>query len=246
MLREKELIVKTADKKNIYCTLGQPDKPSKSIVLLVHGCASTELWPTMLLASWYFRKHGYAYCRINLYHWKEGARSLMKSDLLTHSKDTDVVAGKLKRLGYKNIYAVGHSFGGLTLLRVDHTLLRAMSLWDISSFKKYPPDKRIKRQAKTGAHYFVGAYELLLSKRFMNGMLRFPDEHLLAAKISIPTQVCYADGEEGLLIDSSQQYFDALNCKKELFGVAGASHSFTEEGLGPKLFAKTKKWFDQN
>ena len=77
----------------------------------------------------------------------------------------------------------------------------------------------------------------------MKGMLKFPDEHSLARKLTIPTQICYAAGPDGLLIDSSQEYFQALQCEKELCPIPKASHSFTEEGVSEDLFRKTLQWF---
>ena len=155
---ERQVVITAPDNAKIYTTIGVPTKPTKKIVVFVHGLASTELWPPILLGSWYFRKHGFAYCRINLYDWRQGARTLMKSDLRQHSRDTDTVVRYLKRRGYNSIYAVGHSFGGLTLLQSTHQAFKAMSLWDISSFLSFPPTKWFQKDRHSGARYMVGAF----------------------------------------------------------------------------------------
>jgi pimeloyl-ACP methyl ester carboxylesterase len=167
----------------------------------------------------------------------------MTTDLLQHAKDADTVARYLKRKRFGPIYAVGHSFGGLTLLASDNDTFRAMSLWDCSSFISYPPNMWFRKDATSGAFYFKGSFELLLSSRFRRGIQRFPDELSLAAKVQIPTQLCYAAGPEGMLIESSKRYFEHLACSRSLEAIPGASHSFTEEGVGEVLFRKTLKWF---
>lgn len=240
---EKQLLIKTTDKKIIYATLGLPAKASKNIVVFVHGLTSTALWPPMLLGSWYFRKQGYAYCRVNLYDWRPEARTLMTSDLLQHSKDVDTVVQFLKRQGYKNIFAVGHSFGGLTLLQAKTAEFKAISLWDISSFITYPPRKWLKKDKLTGAVFMQSSCEFMMSKRYLAGIENFPNELELASKIKVPTQICYAHGPNALLVQSSKRYFDSLDCEKELFAVPNSSHSFTEEGVGEKLFNQSRKFF---
>jgi len=46
-----------------------------------------------------------------------------------------------------------------------------------------------------------------------------------------------------MLIDSSKRYFERLARPRSLEAIPGASHSFTEEGVGEVLFPKTSKWF---
>lgn len=240
---EKQLVITTPDKKKIYCTLGLPSGKPKGMVVFVHGLASTELWPTMLLGSWYFRRKGYAYCRVNLYDWRPGGRSLMGSDLLQHSRDTDTVAKYLHKHGYKRLFAVGHSFGGLTLLQAKTEMFQAISLWDISSFITYPPKKWFKTDPKTGAVYIRGGCETPMSKRYIKGITKFPNELELISKIRAPCQICYAAGKNAMLVQSSKRYFAHVRSEKELVPVPNASHSFTEEGVGECLFRSTERWF---
>lgn len=240
---EEEVAIPTPDKKKIYATIGHPTGKPKGMVVFVHGLASTALWPTMLLGSWYFRKKGYAYCRVNLYYWKPKARTLMTSDLLQHAKDTDTVVAYLKRRGFKNIFAVGHSFGGLTLLQAKTSAFSAMSFWDMSSFISFPPKFWFRKDKASGATYTRGSYELLMSKRYLKGITQFPDELKLISKIKVPCQICYAAGEGAMLVESSKRYYAHLSADKELVAIPHASHSFTEEGIAEKLFSKTEKWF---
>jgi alpha-beta hydrolase superfamily lysophospholipase len=243
---EEDVAVKSPDKKKIYVTIGHPKGKPKGIVVFVHGLASTALWPTMLLGSWYFRRKGYAYCRINLYDWRPGARSLMTSDLRQHTRDVDTVIRYLKKQGFSRVFAIGHSFGGLTLLRADTAELKALSLWDISSFISYPPKKWFRKDKATGATYMIGSFELFLSKRYQQGIATFPNELTLISKITTPCQICYAAGKEAMLVESSKRYFENLRGSKELVAIPNASHSFTEEGVPEKLFSKTEKWFKQH
>lgn len=242
---EEQLIIPTPDKKKIYTTVGYLSGKPKGMVIFVHGLASTELWPSMLLGSWYLRNRGFAYCRINLYHWKPGARSLMTSDLRQHSRDTDTVARYLRKRGHSKLFAVGHSFGGLTLLQAQTSAFRAVSLWDISSFITHPAE-RFRKDRKSGATYLPGSFELSISKRFQDGMINFPNELDLIAKFRVPTQICYAAGKDAMLVESSKRYFSYLDAPKELVAVPHASHSFTEEGVAKPLFRRTARWFEKH
>ncbi len=242
-LIEEEVIFDTADRKKVYTTIGYPKGKPKGMVIFVHGLASTALWPTMLLGSWYLRKKGYAYCRINLYDWRPGARSLMTSDLLQHSRDVDTVAKSLKRRGFTKLFAVGHSFGGLTLLRTENSVFKAISLWDISSFVSNNPEKWFRTDRATGAAYLAGGVELMMSKRYRRGIDTYPNELKLAAKLVAPCQICYAAGKQAMLVESSKRYYEHLQGEKEIVAIPDASHSFTEEGVGKHLFKKTERWF---
>jgi alpha-beta hydrolase superfamily lysophospholipase len=239
---EEIVTIPSHDNKKIYCTFGYPKNKTDKIVIFVHGLASTEFWPPMLLGSWYFRKMGYAFCRINLYDWRPGARSLMKSDFSLHSKDLETVAEYIKKK-FKKIFAVGHSFGGLTIINAQTDIFNAISLWDISSFISYNPGTWFKTDKATGAVYFPGPAELLMSKRYVTGILNFPDELSLISKIRVPTQICYAEGEQAMLVESSKRYYQNLNSKKNLVAIPNASHSFTEELSSKLLFSKTANWF---
>lgn len=243
--REEELVFTAPDGKKIYTTIGYPKGKPKGMVLFVHGLASTSVWPTMLLGSWSLRRKGYAYCRINLYDWREGARSLRTSDLRQHARDVDTVAKQLRRRGFKSLFAIGHSFGGLTLLLTDTSAFKAVSLWDPSSFIQYPPRFWLRTDKATGARYSGGSYELLMSNRFIRGMERFPNELKLISKMRAPCQICFAEGKDAMLIESSKRYFAHLNVTGELVGIPNASHSFTEEGIGEVLFRRTARWLDR-
>lgn len=242
---ESTVIVPAPDGKRIYTTIGHPKRKPQGVVLFVHGLASTELWPPMLLGSWFFRRNSFAYCRISLYDWRPGARTLMTTDLLQHAEDVDTVTRYLRSQRIGPVFAVGHSFGGLTLLASDTSRFRAMSLWDCSSFITHPPAKKLHKDRNSGATYMPVGFELLVSPRFRRGMEKFPDELSLASSIKIPTQVCYADGPEAVLVESSKRYFEHMRCPRSLEAIPRATHSFTEEGVDKILFRKTLRWFQR-
>jgi alpha-beta hydrolase superfamily lysophospholipase len=153
------------------------------------------------------------------------------------------VVAYLKRRKFRNICAVGHSFGGLTLLQAKTSALTAVSFWDMTSFISFPPKFWFRKDKNTGATYTRGSYELLMSRRYVNGIKNFPDELGLISKIKVPCQICYASGEGAMLVESSRRYYAHLSADKELVAIPHASHSFTEEGIAENLFSKTEKWF---
>ena len=90
-----------------------------------------------------------------------------------------------------------------------------------------------------------GSFELAMSKKYIDGMKNFPNELELISKITVPTQICFADGKKGMLVKASKRYYKSLTAPKELVAVKNASHSFTEEGMIEVLCKKTKSWFDK-
>src|SRR3989344_1336712 len=111
---EKQLKIKTPDKKVIYGTLrGSLDKP---LVIFVHGFTGFKDEHQFFNGARFFEKRGFSSFRFNLYHWEKGARKLEDCTLSLHGEDLDQVVEYFRKKGVKKIFAVGHSFGGLTVL----------------------------------------------------------------------------------------------------------------------------------
>lgn len=242
---EQEFNIPSKDGKTIYCTLAMPSSAPLGTVVFVHGFTSTADWPTMLLGSWYFRSMGYACCRINLYSWRENARTLMTSDLQTHAEDVDQVVRELRKVGHNKFFAIGHSFGGITLLLTDTAQFNAISFWDPSSLLQYPPTRSYTKIGDTELHYSKGSFEVLISQRYKEGIENFPNELELMSKVTTPSQIVYADSPQAILQESSRRYFEHVTAEKDLVAIPGASHSFTEETACKSLHEHTLRWFSR-
>ena len=68
---EKEIKIKTSDKKIIYGILrGSLSKP---VIVQVHGLSGNMNEAMHYNAARYFEKHGFSSFRFNLYDWRKGA-----------------------------------------------------------------------------------------------------------------------------------------------------------------------------
>lgn len=105
---------------------GKFDKP---LAVIMHGRpgAGNDLLP--YLAARYLYEKGISSLRLFMYDFLPKTRNLLDCTLETHVADFDVVIAELRRRQAEKIFGVGHSFGGLTILRSDSKLNGAV-LWD--------------------------------------------------------------------------------------------------------------------
>jgi hypothetical protein len=81
------------------------------------------------LAARYLFEKGISSLRLFMYDFSPNTRNLLDCTLETHVEDFDAVIAELRNRGGKKIFGVGHSFGGITILRSDSKLDGAV-LWD--------------------------------------------------------------------------------------------------------------------
>ena len=241
---EHQIRISITPKKFIYCTLNETKPNSDKLVILVHGLFDNELSQLIFNAAHFFCDSGYTACRLNFYHFKPDSRHFSECTLSQHSKDLKKVIDYFKDK-YKSISLVGHSFGGLTILKANLKNITSVSLWEPSSFISYPPNLYIKYNSKIKKYIFRTGYDIIVEKKFMNDLINYPNELELIRKIKCPIQIAYADGAKGGQIESSIRYFGNIShSKKNLLPIYGASHSFREESVEKKLYSETTKWFN--
>jgi esterase/lipase len=242
-MQEQQVLISTNDGHTIYCTLGTPSAPTKAVVLVVHGFTGGEYGVTQVLTSMKLQEEGLAYCRVNLYGWQEGARKMNESDFLTHSKDVDEVAKYLREeLGYTKVFAAGHSFGGIVLLQLDHSLYNGYCFQDISTVNGKSLSDYAVYDETTQQYYLEYGIRIQISERYLKGIMEFPDQYELAAKIPVPVQVVHATGKTAGLEEVAKQYYQAITTKKEIVAIEGG-HCFYELTAREAMPKAVAKWF---
>ena len=241
---QKRIKIPLQGNKLLYGTLSYKESKPTRLVILVHGLFDSEDTALFVKAAQYFNQRGFAVFRFNLYHWEEGARRFRDTTLSGHSKDVDTVASYFKKR-FKSIFLVGHSYGGLTVMRSNLDYVSAISLWDPSSLIAHPPSY-YKYSRKYGKYLYRGSTDVLVEKKYVEDLRRFPDELEVIAGIEPPLQIAYAAGKEGVLIESSKRYFKYANDPKQLLPIKKASHSFREEGVSKILFKEVLSWFKKH
>lgn len=235
---EKELKIKTSDKKQIYGILrGSLHKP---LVVFVHGLTGNMNEHQFFNGARYFEKKGFSSFRFDLYSWQKDARKLHNCTLQTHADDMDRVVEYFRRKGVKKIFVVGHSYGGKTILLSHKKGFDGAALWDPSN--NFHPLFDKSRYVKSLGGYIKkdeSPYAVLMGKRMVEQEKKFPWKKI--KEIHVPIKIIVAG--EGVLIRGGKQYYEAANKPKAFAVIKDASHYFDEDGAEERLFQETISWF---
>lgn len=234
---EKPLIIKSADRKNIYAKLrGSLKKP---VIVLVHGLGGHMDEALHYNASIYFEKRGFAVMRFNLYSWEKGARKLSDCTLKTHGQDIDTVIKYLQRRGVKKVFAIGHSYGAPSIMHAQHENLSGIVFWDGSyqTIKKY--FKKLKYIPGLKGRIMDDGYSVIVGEAMVQEAVKINSKDLIR-QVKVPIKFIYAG--KGGLIRGGRAMHKAARKPKSFTLLPGATHSFNEDGIQEKLYAETVKW----
>ncbi len=239
---EKEIKINTRNGKYIYGKLqGSLKNP---LIIFVHGLTGYMDEHIFYNGARFFEKKGFSTFRFNLYDYWDNARKLHECDLKTHSGDLNRVAEYFQRKKVGDIYAIGHSYGGPTILLSKTKKYKALILWDPSFhlkelFKNKKYSKEFKGYFKEWSlMFFVGSKFVAEAERLADAYWR------LVGKNKAPTKVILA-GKGNAQFPQKHNFFGALNDPKEIIELKGAGHTFSEDGMEEKLFAETLKWLNK-
>jgi dienelactone hydrolase len=236
---EKEIIIKTSNKKVIYGIFRGSFK--QPVIVLVHGLAGNMNEALHYNAARFFEKHGFATLRFNLYFWQKDARKLHECTFKTHGKDIDVVTEYLKTKGVKRIFIVGHSYGFPSILFSNNKNFTAGVSWDGSVLPKNHVDISPKIQKPKGRIIDDGYFIIVGEKMAKDS--RKTSSLTLLREFRIPIKfITVSSTKDGNLEGAKQMYKNAHE-PKEIKMIKGAQHNFTEDGKQEKLYSETVKWF---
>jgi pimeloyl-ACP methyl ester carboxylesterase len=242
---ERQLDIKVSKKFKVRGRFG--GKLTQPLVIVVHGLPCSTKEGLYIDACRYFSECGFATYRFDLYGWQKDARQLINSTLATHAADLDAVVRYFRKLGVKKIHAVGHSFGGPTILLSHDQNFNAVALWDPSydiSFAK-------RKYGFAGGKY-IKALDGYFMKWGANTVIgkKMADEvdHLkwneLTKNFYSPLKIIAA--EKGVLVPGAKKYFKNANQPKDLSVVKGAGHYFDEtDKIQEQLFQASVDWFER-
>ncbi|NQV89686.1 MAG: alpha/beta hydrolase [Parcubacteria group bacterium] len=219
----------------------------KPLVIIVHGLGTGITEGLYEQAQRWFTENGYATYLFGLYGWQKDARQLINCTLEIHSADLDKVVEHFRRKGINKIYAVGHSFGGPTILRSKKQRFDAVAVWDPSydlSFTK-------KSYGMPGGEYVnqLDGYLMpwginVLIGRAMAEESDQLDWAAIPKTFHVPLKIIVAG--DGVLVSGCQKYFASANKPKQLSVLKGATHFFNDsQKMRERLFKLTSKWFEK-
>ena len=187
----------------------------------------------------FFDKHGISTLRFNLYDWQDDARKLIDCTLETHAQDLDTVVAYLRKKNVKRITAVGHSYGGPTILLSRRKDFEGVVLWDPAYDSYETLFKNNKHIKEINLYRIEGGYEVLVGKA-MHEESKEVDWDNLIQHIRVPVKIICAG--KGALIAGGKKYYKQANNPKEFSIIDGANHNFFEEGTLEKLLDGTLAW----
>lgn len=221
-------------------------KKSQPLIIMIHGLTGNMDEYFYRMGCEFFAKCGFATYRLNLYSFPKGARRIVDTTLRIHADDLNVVVRYFRRKGFKKIFAVGHSYGGATILLSDPDKLDGAVLWDPThgaTFTKRKWGGSPARYLKQIDAYLVdwGVYYVL-----GRAMVEEADDlewDKLAAKFSAPTRIVCAGS--GVLTKGCEHYFKTLPAaKKDLKVIRNATHYFSDRpGMEDRVYRLTCDWF---
>lgn len=230
---EKPVKITSSDGKSIYGVLNGRSK--KRLIIFVHGLGGHPNEHIFHNAAKYFPKQGFSTFRFGLYGSEPGARQFVKATTRDHAADVKAVIKHFRKL-YKQIFLVGHSMGGPSILLTRTNDAKAVVLWDPTQrTAERDPDIRLdKKQQSHVIHWHV---PILMGMRMFKDWQTVPDSVVMLQRFSSPTLVILAEAS-GCLDDWKGKY-------KPIHVIKNATHCFDEEGAEEKLFSKTLSFFKQ-
>lgn len=220
-------------------------KLTDPLAVMIHGRPGNGNELIQYLGARYLHRRGIATLRLFMYAFDTNTRNLMDCTLQTHADDFAVVIGELRKQTASKIYAIGHSYGGLTILKSTAQLDGAV-LWD-PSHGLWWAENRDARSADTYPERVIGEYIIgtagegwvypAAGKEYDR---QLGDTSELAAK-EYPLKIISAG--KGALTDLGERYYAAANQPKNHIVIADAGHGFdNSDAVMLELFEETAHW----
>ncbi len=219
---------------------------SEKCIFIVHGYAGHMYEHLHVAAAQYFTAIGYDVVRFNL---QSHARKLRSLTLKDHAYDLGCVLNEFAD-DYRQIFLVGHSFGGPAIMIEQPAEAAAICLWDPSfnlpalwslmNPQKYQDFVTLN----FGGNEVVAGYALM-----QEGRENYDTSHCLelSQKLNVPLKVINASaGEEFEVFRIDKKSWHSAghqeNCRVM---IENSDHDFTQGESLRNLLEETALWFDK-
>lgn len=237
---QKNITIKSKDKKfNIHGVLDQAINSNK-LIIFVHGLAGHKNEHHFYNAAKFFTNKNFNTYRFDLYSGEKNGRRLEECTIATHSEDLNQVIKNFEKK-FSEIYLVGHSLGGPTILGADIKNVKKIVLWDpsINLANGYDDDwyffdKKLNAYiANWGPSYIVSKgmieeWKNVEYRKWINNC-------------TMPLKIICAG--RGILKKEWKKIIGDFNCKTKLVIVDDAGHCFDEKDTERQLLKETYSWF---
>jgi pimeloyl-ACP methyl ester carboxylesterase len=215
------------------------------LAVMMHGRPGSGNALLQYLGARYLYECGISTLRLCMYDFEPETRDLMDCTLQTHVDDFETVVDKLRKRKVDQIFAIGHSYGGLTILKSTAKLDGAV-LWDPSHGLWWAEDRDAlvvdKFPERVVDTYIIGTAGKgwVYPTAAKNYDKQLGDTSGWAAK-NYPLKIISAG--KGVLTDLGERYFKAAGEPKSHIVIKGAGHGFEEsDDVMFGLFEETRNW----
>lgn len=225
----------------IYGLLTLPKKPSKKVIILVHGMTAWMNDGKNRSCAKYFAQRGWATLRFNLYGYQEDAGTMDRLSLEDNSADIDTMIAYCKKRGFTSISVAGHSLGWINILLAKLKGVKAAVSWDgpdltsvrdVGFFGKY--NKAVKGYiVDWGVRHIFGSM-------LHHGLKNFPSPEKIYSRFPVPFLIIAAGS--GPYNGAAKPECRFAKVPWKYLEIKGASHNFEEEGKEEELIRETFKW----
>jgi len=226
---ETNLDIPLADGKKIHSIVRGELNGDAPIVIMMHGRPGNGNELLQYLGARYFYECGITTLRLSMYDYGENYRSIFDCTLDTHISDFEDVVRYVRALGSRQIFALGHSYGGMTILGSD-TRLDGAVLWDPahglawnnSEFDSADYPEKVIGDFIIG----VGGNGYVYPSKQKTYDEALGDTTHWAAGKDYPTKYILASA--GPLAAYAKRYYEVATAPKELVEIADAHHQFED------------------
>ncbi len=242
---ETDFEIPLADGKKLHGILRDKLNSDSRVVVMMHGLIGSPKSLLMYLGSRYLYERGYVTLTLYMYSYGDEYRDAIDCTLETHIADFKECIAYLETLKVRKIFAVGHSYGGLTILGSKVKIDGAV-LWDPSHGLAWDNGTDIKRDWREKSDHMLvstdgpGSMRPIAAQEFNKNL---GDTSDLARNISYPVEII--SGDKSVIYKFQQSYADVVPTKKKFITICGAGHSFDEsDDTLEQVFNHTAKWLD--
>jgi len=240
MVHEKELLIKTSDRKLLNGILrGDPQKP---LVLLVHGFGGQMNDVLQYVSARIFERNGFASLRFNFFSASRNGRKSRDCTLAQNGHDINaVISFAQTELGAVKIFAACHSFGFPSLLSAKPAGLSAVVSWD-GSIVTEALIKNLTVLSEEKGYLFRFTYPLFAGEGMIEEAKKTCYEDLFTG-YATPTLFTVSKKGQAFFEEEARKMFVLAPKPKDIIFFENARHGYTEEGAVEVLTKKTIKWF---
>lgn len=242
---EKELTIPLRDGKKLHAILRGELKPDMPVVVMMHGRTGSANELLQYLGARYISERNITTLRLSMYDFGADYRSILDCTLETHIADFEDVIHYLRAQDVTALFALGHSYGGLTILGSKAKLEGAV-LWDPShglamhnnpEFQNpiYPTKVYDDILVGTGGHGFVYPLSQAEHDETLGDTTDWVEDKDYPVKFILAAA--------GPLAKYAKSYYLAAGEPKEIVEIQDAHHQFVDnDEVMETLFAETVEW----